>query len=380
MVVDVLSQVTTWQDPETVKSILNGVTLGTAHHAKVHDLAMVEGDQHLEQEVCITEGHPMVEMHVTDWAKAQIEDLMLSTVLDWLKAWKQANLKMLLAEHAPSEEGILILQNWQNFAIHQGTLYLHSIPKGKTEDLLFVVPKAQHVATLNGCHHDAGHQGHDHTLSLLQECFWLPGMTNQVQKSTKSCTCCLQHEGNLPKVPLHPIVSTAPMDLLHIDFTSIERAMKLNRLPKFVNVLVFQDHFTKHIMAYMTTDHTANTITKFLYQGYISIFGALVRLLSDHGVNFMSSIIGKMCKLLNMKKLQTTPYHPQMNGLVERSHQTIMWMIGKLGEDEKANWLNHLAEIVHPIMPPSLQWWHIAHTISCLGACHGFQLTFISPP
>ena len=41
------------------------------------------------------------------------------------------------------------------------------------------------------------------------------------------------------------------------------------------------------------------------------------------------------------------PYHTQMNGLVERSHQTIMQMIGKLGEDEKADWPGHLAEIVH---------------------------------
>ena len=63
---DVLSQVTTWLDPETVKSILNGVTLGMAHGAKVHNLAMVEGDQCLEQEVCVTAGHPLVEMHVTD--------------------------------------------------------------------------------------------------------------------------------------------------------------------------------------------------------------------------------------------------------------------------------------------------------------------------
>ena len=36
-----------------------------------------------------------------------------------------------------------------------------------------------------------------------------------------------------------------------------------------------------------------------------------------------------------------------MNGLVERSHQTIMCMIGKLGEDKKADWPSHLAEIVH---------------------------------
>ena len=32
---------------------------------------------------------------------------------------------------------------------------------------------------------------------------------------------------------------------------------------------------------------------------------------------------------------------------VERSHQMIMCMIGKLGEDKKTEWLSHLAEIAH---------------------------------
>ena len=41
------------------------------------------------------------------------------------------------------------------------------------------------------------------------------------------------------------------------------------------------------------------------------------------------------------------PYHPQTNGLVERLHHTIMHMIGKLGEDKKAVWPSHLAEIAH---------------------------------
>ena len=70
-------------------------------------------------------------------------------------------------------------------------------------------------------------------------------MTNQVQKSIRTFMHCLQHEGNLSKAPLHLIVSTAPMDLLHADFNSIEMIMDPNRLPKFKNILVFQDHLHK---------------------------------------------------------------------------------------------------------------------------------------
>ena len=128
-------------------------------------------------------------------------------------------------------------------------------------------------------------------------------MTNQTQPTIKSCMHCLQHEGNLSKAPPHLIVAIAPMDLLCIDFTSIETTLELNRLPKVANVLVFQDHFMKHVMAYVTPNQTAKTVTKLLYQGFILIFGALARFLSDWGANFMSSIIDEMCKLLSMKKL-----------------------------------------------------------------------------
>ena len=274
--------------------------MGTVHWAKAHDPVIVEINHDLEQELSVTIGCALVQLHVTVWSEAQKEDLMLSTVLDWLKAQKKTYLKALLAEHASSEEGRLTLWNWQNFMIHQGALYLCSIPKGETEDLvLFVVPRAHHVTTLNGCHQDVGHQGHDHTLSLLWECFWWPGMTNQMWQSIMSCTCCLQHEGHLAKVPLTPIVATTPMDLLHVDFTTLE----LNRLPWVTNVLVFQDHFTKHIMAYVTPNQTTKTVDKFLYQGFGSIYGAPARLLNNQSPNFMSSILDKMCKLLGMKKL-----------------------------------------------------------------------------
>ena len=161
-------------------------------------------------------------------------------------------------------------------------------------------------------------------------------MSSQMWQSIGTCVHCLQHEGGLSKAPLHPIMATAPLDLLHVDFTSIETTLELNQSHRVANVLVFQDHFTKHVLAYVTPNQMAKTIAKYLYQGYISIFGALARLLSDRGANFVSSIIDEMCKILGVKKLLTRPYHPQTNGLVERSHQTTMRMIRKLGKEQKS--------------------------------------------
>ena len=175
-------------------------------------------------------------------------------------------------------------------------------PKGENEDLLlFVMPKVHQTATLNGCHQDAGHQGCDCSLSLLQECFWWPGMAKQMRQVIRACTHCLQYEGDIPKAPLCPIVATAPLDLLHVDFTSIETTLELNQLPRVANILVFQDHFTKHVLAYVTPDQTAKTIAKFLYGGYISIFGAPARLLSNRVASITSSVIEELCKIFGIK-------------------------------------------------------------------------------
>ena len=126
-------------------------------------------------------------------------------------------------------------------------------------------------------------------------------MAKQMRQVIKACKHCLQYEGGTLKAPLCPIVATTPLDLLHVDFTSMETTLELNQSPKVTNDLVFQDHFTKHILVYVTSDQTAKTIAKFLYGGYISIFGAPARLLSDRGTSFTSSIIEGLCKILGVQ-------------------------------------------------------------------------------
>ena len=91
-------------------------------------------------------------------------------------------------------EGQILWRNCQNFTILQDTLYQCFMPKGENEDPTTLCSAK---GTLD-CHQDVGYQGCDHTLSLLQECFWWPGMAKQMTQNIRACTCCLQFEGGLP--------------------------------------------------------------------------------------------------------------------------------------------------------------------------------------
>ena len=114
---------------------------------------MVEGDHDIEEEVHVTAGRVLLEMHVTDWAIAQREDPELDAVLCWLEAKKKTDLSTPLREHASSEGGQILWRNCLNFTVFQYALHLHSMCKGKNEDLLlFMVSKAHWTAALNGCH------------------------------------------------------------------------------------------------------------------------------------------------------------------------------------------------------------------------------------
>ena len=51
--------------------------------------------------------------------------------------------------------------------------------------------------------------------------------------------------------------------------------------------------------------------------------------------------------LCAIQEVRTLPYHAQTNGQVEWAHQMLMHMIGKLGREQKGDWLKHLCTLVH---------------------------------
>ena len=180
----------------------------------------------------------------------------------------------------------------------------------------------------------------------MKECFWWPGMTQDLRNCIKKCSRCRKYEAAPPVVPMKPLACSGPGELLHVDFISIEETVPLKEDPVICNVLVLQDHFSKYVVAYVVKDQTARTATETLRNGYFGLFGVPAYLVSDQGKAFTGHVITHLCELYRVQKLRTLPYHAQTNGQVECMNQTIICMISKLEEDRKACWSEHLPELL----------------------------------
>jgi len=102
--------------------------------------------------------------------------------------------------------------------------------------------------------------------------------------------------------------------------------------------IVFIDYLTKWVEVFTTQDRTALTIAQLLVTEVISHHGVPRELLSDRGAAFLSSLLQEICQIMGMCKVNTTAYHPQGDGLVERFHRTLVEMLSKTVERSGKDW------------------------------------------
>ena len=126
----------------------------------------------------------------------------------------------------------------------------------------------------------------------------------------QNCGHCKQFEAKCQIPEMEPILCTQPMELVHVDYVSMEVTVATQEKLVVKNVLVIVDHFTQYVQAYVTNNHTAHTTARVLYNNFFSVFGFSQKLMSDQGTEFTGDVIVAMCKLLGIEKIRTMPYHP----------------------------------------------------------------------
>ena len=97
--------------------------------------------------------------------------------------------------------------------------------------------------------------------------------------------------------PLQPIIASQPMELVHMDFLSIEPSKK-----NIENVLVITDHFTRYAQAYPSKTQTAQETAKMLWENLIRHYGFPEKSLSDQSRNFESELISDFVNWLRLKR------------------------------------------------------------------------------
>ena len=75
---------------------------------------------------------------------------------------------------------------------------------------------------------------------------------------------------------------------------------------------------------------------KYFDKTFTALFNMFTRLgfpletLTDMGSQFTSAVMREISRLLSIKMLTTTPYHPMCNGLVEKFNRTLKSMLRKV--------------------------------------------------
>ena len=201
--------------------------------------------EHLGNEAWVQAAR-MAPMHIVDWGEAKEVDPMLAAYRRWLHTCKDTPfpkrciVEKVLGYNTNTEEGWVLFHICNGLVMSKGLLYVSTTPKGEAEGILaFLVPTSQCLVALNGVHCDMGHQGQQRMLALTQESFWWPMMVEDYQVLVRGCQWWHVFEGAIPKALLCPIRTHVPLELVHIDFTSVELTMDLNKPPC---ILYASDH------------------------------------------------------------------------------------------------------------------------------------------
>ena len=80
-------------------------------------------------------------------------------------------------------------------------------------------------------------------------------------------------------------------------------------------ILTMTDYATRYPEAFPSKDIQAETVAEALVNMFTRV-GVPKEILIDQGSQFLSAVMKEMCRLLSLKQLVTTPYHPICNGLI----------------------------------------------------------------
>ena len=266
------------------------------------------------------------------WSSIQDTDPDLVIIKHWVSSTKKSTRS---DKTVLSAGGAALWRHRQQLVVEDGVLIrLCNAPLSTTTSRLPVVPPAHRQELLTRAHDAFFHHGFDRTYSTLRQRVYWPGLRDDVEEYIRRCPRCQTSKaGQAVPQPPGQLRASQPLEILALDFLKVDEASN-----GWQYILVLTDVFSRYSLAYPCRDQTATTVVTKLLEHWFPYFGVPMRLHSDQGRQFEGKVLQELCRLFNIKKSSTTPYHPQGNGMVERFNGTLVRILRTLEPRDKQRW------------------------------------------
>ncbi len=183
-----------------------------------------------------------------------------------------------------------------------------------------IVPVTQRRRVFEAIHGIA-HPGARASRRLIAARYTWRGLAADVGKWCRDCTDCERAKvTKQPSAPLAPFPAPARRFAhVHLDLVGPLPASAKG----FTHVLTIIDRSTRYLEAVPLKTTSAETCLEAFTSNWLARFGVPATMTTDRGVQFASHTWKTFCVKLGIDHVQTTAYHPQANGIVERSHRQL---------------------------------------------------------
>ncbi|KAL0180472.1 hypothetical protein M9458_022878, partial [Cirrhinus mrigala] len=323
------------QDPSGQCEV-NALLLGTEVPATVKQVFVAESRPQATQAVV-----SVLPGFEGDMGACQQADPVIGQIL---KFWRRGVPPSPAERRQLPKAALVLLRQWDRLVDREGVLHRRVFRSdGGEEGFQLVLPITLRGEVLAQVHQGHGHQGIDRTTELVrQRCYW-PGLAADVAQWCRECERCQAAKDTQPVVQsfMGHLLAERPNQILAIDFTLLEPSHS-----GIENVLVMTDVFTKFTQAVPTRNQRAETVAQVLVSEWFCKFGVPARIHSDQGRSFESSLIQQLCRLYQVEKSHTTPWHPAGNGQCERFNRTLHNLLRTLPSSRKDDWVSALPQLL----------------------------------
>ncbi|CAH8832632.1 unnamed protein product [Trichobilharzia szidati] len=166
-------------------------------------------------------------------------------------------------------------------------------------------------------------------------------MNSDIRRWARECLQCQRS-----KVHRHTITTPKTFDLpdrrfqhVHIDIVG-----PLPTSRGYTHILTAIDRFTRWAIACPLNDISAENVALVFLDRWVSNYGVPTTITSDRGAQFQSTLFRELTRLLGVKHISTTAYHPAANGLVERFHRQLKSSL--MAQSDASKWSEYLPLIL----------------------------------